>query len=145
RLSAQLWQAEATRGELAVNAIHFDPGVSALDQIRGWGVDGAVSWRDFGAEAEYLRTEFDSPAASRETDGWWVATVWTPLPHWQGVIRYGNYDPDTRTGLNATRTWTFGVNWLLLGDDLKLSLNYLTGEQPAGRDDRFLSRVQLKF
>jgi phosphate-selective porin len=63
------------------------------------------------------------------------------------VVRYETFDSNTATGNTTTEVWTLGINYLIKGDDLKLSLNYLSGQQPdpTPQGDRLIGRMQLMF
>jgi phosphate-selective porin OprO/OprP len=63
-------------------------------------------------------------------------------------VGYDVYDPNTSVAGNTTQEWTFGLNYFIKGDDLKLSLNYLLGDQPGdglGYRGRLLARMQIVF
>lgn len=79
--------------------------------------------------------------------GWALLGKFDLTPRWQGVLRYETYDSSTATANTTTDLWTYGVNYRLKGEDLKLSFNYLVGSQPAPapHGGRFLSRVQVVF
>jgi phosphate-selective porin len=146
RVVAGLWDDGDSSAEVAFNGFHYDPKVAGTPGRVAWGVDGAVTIGKFTTEAEYLKSEYDyATSADRDADGWWIASIWTPNPVWQGVVRYGSSDPDNGVSDDDSRLWTFGVNYRISGDDLKLSLNYLVGEDPDGHGDRLLSRLQVKF
>lgn len=44
-----------------------------------------------------------------------------------------------------TRLWTLGFNYLLKGQDLRFSVNYLFGETAGATQDRLLIRTQVVF
>ena len=55
--------------------------------------------------------------------------------------------PHFTSGNTTTDLWTYGINYLVKGNELKLSINYLSGQQPAPapRGDRVIGRMQLMF
>ena len=145
RVVVQMLEHQGNTWELAANGFHYDPGTPGTDRRVGWGVDTAFKTGAFLTEAEYLRSDYEGPGRSRSADGWWIGSTWSPNPVWQAVVRYGTYDPSSLLPTDDTTLWTLGLNYLVHGDDLKLSLNYLLGDDSTGRDSRVLSRLQVKF
>ncbi|WP_221030777.1 porin [Actomonas aquatica] len=145
RLVARPVRQENFGWEIAVNGFHYAPKTAGTDDRTGWGFDTALVTGPLLTEAEYLRSNYSGPNGTPDADGWWVATTWQAAKQWQGVVRYGTYDPAEGINNDDTRLWTVGLNYLLSGDDLKLSLNYVNGDSPSGQDDRILSRLQVKF
>jgi phosphate-selective porin OprO/OprP len=99
-------------------------------------------------QAEWLQGERDPVTGTTTTArGWAMLGAYSFTPKWQGVVRFETYDSNKATGNTTTDLWTYGINYLLKGDDLKLSLNYLSGQQPspAPQGDRFIGRMQLMF
>lgn len=146
RVSALLWSHDHTHWEVAANAFHHNPAVTGRNERTGWGIDTRLTLGPVVTEAEYLKNEYDrtgQPVSA--ADGWWITSVWQAAPAWQLVLNHGRFDPDTNLPGDDTTSWTFGANHLIRGEDLMLSLNYLLGDTPAGRDDRLLGRVQVKF
>jgi phosphate-selective porin len=119
---------------------------------QGGGADLQVHVGPFDLWAEYLRSEFkpddEKPAARFEAEGWYVMAGWFFVPKkWQAVVRYETFDPRLDSGDNSTASWTFGVNWRLKGDDLKLQLNYVLTDLPgnAPNQSKVLLRLQTVF
>lgn len=114
----------------------------------GWGVDSQLVVGPAELQAEWLRND-QHPAVGRPTaaDGWSLLGAISITPRIQGVLRYEEFDSNTLTSNTTTELWTVGFNYFLKGDDLKLSLNYALGSQPAPAQDggRFLARVQVVF
>lgn len=128
------------------------PGNSFTGSRRMESADVQWTHGPLAVSAEWLRGHFrPSPAipASRFTaEGWHGTIVWDLIPGTlQAVFRHEEFDPDTATPGNSGRTNTFGLNYLILGDDLKLGVNYLDGHTPEPTDDarRLLTRVQVIF
>ncbi len=114
----------------------------------GEGLDAQVVYGPAELQAEWLRNDrHPLTGAATQSQGWAVLGAYTFLPKWQGVVRYETYDSNTATASTTTGLWTYGVNYLIKGDDLKLSLNWLTGDQPVplSDGDRFLCRMQMMF
>lgn len=114
----------------------------------GWGWDTQLVVGAAEFWAEWLRNDLN-PATGASTSGlgWSVLAAYSFTPKWQGVLRYESYDSNTTTANTTTKEWVFGVNYLIKGDDLKLSLNYLSGRQPTptGTNGRLLGRMQVMF
>lgn len=55
--------------------------------------------------------------------------------------------PASRCRIQGRACWTFGCNYRVKGDDLKLALNYLVAKAPgpAANAGRVLARVQVAF
>lgn len=146
RLEARIWEQDASAWDLAVNAYHYDPAATGTDRRVGWGMDTRFARGAFATEAEYLEANYDRSAGPDVTArGWWIGTLWKVSPQWQGLVHYGTFDPNADIGRDDSALWTFGANYLIRGDDLKVSLNYLLGDAPAGRASRLLGRLQVKF
>lgn len=114
----------------------------------GTGVDAQLAIGVTEFQAEWLRNDLH-PFSGRATvsEGWSLLNVTSITGHVQSVVRYETFDSNKATSNTTTDVWTFGFNYLLKGDDLKLSLNYLVGNQPAPAADggRFMARVQVVF
>ena len=87
---------------------------------------------------------------SDDFDGqsWYVmatADVWPK--QLQALVKYEYFDPNTRANGDVSETVTFGLNYYIKGDDVKLSVNYILGN-PAGllqNQGRLLTRFQIIF
>lgn len=114
----------------------------------GYGAHVQVVAAPFEFVAEWLRNDF-APAngADWSGEGWYGYGAWNLGVQWQAVARFDHYNSNIGTATISTREWTWGVNYLLRGDDLKLSLDYIYGEQPAimPADGKLIGRVQVVF
>jgi hypothetical protein len=114
----------------------------------GLGVDAQLAVGPAELQAEWLRNDLH-PFTGRATamQGWSLLSAISLTRQVQGIVRYESFDSNVAVGRTTTGVWTFGFNYLIKGDDLKLSLNYLSGSQPAPAADggRFLGRVQVVF
>jgi phosphate-selective porin len=114
----------------------------------GLGFDAQLGFGPGELQAEWLRSESSPATGSKvEAEGWAVLGAYNFTKQWQGVVRYETYDSNKATAATTTDLWTFGINYLLKGDDLKFSLNYISGEPPAPlpHGDRIIGRVQVVF
>jgi phosphate-selective porin len=145
RLSGQAYD-----GKIANQPVKLTAGANAFtsqdvgNQRTGYGLDLQAVSGPLTVQTEWLRNENDTAA---EAEGWSVLSAWRVSEHWRGLVRYETYDSNTAAANTTTDLWTFGVDYLFNGDDLKLSLNYLLGDQPAPATDggRLLARVQVVF
>jgi len=117
-----------------------------------WGLDTQVKVGPFDLQAEYLRNRYEpdnsTPANGFEGDGWYVLGAYFVVPKYlQAVVRFENFDPDKGVEGNTSDVWTFGLNYYIKGDDLKLMANYLYGDQDGvdGRQGRLILRAQVMF
>ncbi|MEO6003926.1 MAG: porin [Opitutus sp.] len=116
------------------------------------GLDGQWSHGPFEVTGEWLHGTFrptgSVPATQFSAEGWQATAAWFVLPaKLQLVLREEQFDPNTATSGNTVRTSVVGFNYLIKGDDLKLSLNYLIGNAAGNAADanRFLARVQVVY
>jgi phosphate-selective porin len=117
-----------------------------------WGVDTQVKVGPFDLQAEYIRSRFEPdnniPANGFEADGWYVLGGYYILPKYlQAIVRYEQFDPHLGVSGDSSDVWTFGLNYYIKGDDLKLMANFLYGDQAGGdeRKGRLLLRAQVMF
>jgi phosphate-selective porin len=99
-------------------------------------------------QAEWLQNDkHPTTGLATTARGWALLGACFVTPKWQGVVRYESYDSNTATAATTTTLWTYGVNYYLKGDDLKLSLDYLVGKQPvpAPQGERLIARLQVMF
>lgn len=125
-----------------------DTGTSFSGRRSGLGFDTQFVFGPAVLQAEWLQNKRDPlTGATSTSDGWSLLGAWSFDRNWRGVVRYDTFDSNTALGAMETDEWTFGVDYLIKGDDLKFSINYLLGDQPAavGRDDRLLGRLQVVF
>ena len=128
-------------------------GNNFIGRRTAWGLDAQAKLGIFGLDAEYLRCRFQPTTAvlgSDDFDGqsWYVmatADVWPK--QLQALVKYEYFDPNTRANGDVSETVTFGLNYYIKGDDVKLSVNYILGN-PAGllqNQGRLLTRFQIIF
>ncbi len=125
---------------------------------RGWAVDAQMKVGPFALYGELFQSFFDAESGNSPTTtlddefnsvGWYVMGAYDILPKkLQAIARFESFDPNTDIDGNSTDVWTFGLNYFLKGDDIKLSANYLIGDSATSDrewEGRFLSRVQIVF
>jgi len=118
----------------------------------GCGADLQFHLGPFDLWAEYLGAEFRpddrKPDDRFHTDGWYVLGGYFVVPKkLQAIVKYETFDPRRYEDGNSTDTWTFGLNYYIKGDDLKLQLNYLLVDANGEPDNRskLLLRLQAIF
>jgi phosphate-selective porin len=140
--------ATSLKWSLGTNALTTRDTGTFTGRRKGYGVDTQLAVGPGDIWAEWLRNESRPTVGGViKSEGYSLLAAYKVTPKWQGVVRYESYDSNTATGNTTTKVWTTGVNYFLKGDDLKLSLNYLMGDQPSGADDgdRLIGRVQVLF
>lgn len=149
RLAGTLWSDAQGSLNLGANLLHTRDNGTFNGRRDAWGVDAQFAYGNFSLAAEYLYLKSDAfTGTDTEAEGWSAVASWFFIPKlWQAVVRYESYDANQLVGDNLNRTWVFGLNYCVKGDDLRLSLNYMVGD-PAGslkNQDRLLGRLQLIF
>ena len=140
----------------AVTDFGFDstPTTAAADNVFtgqrvGGGIDTQVQVGPFDFWAEYLRAKFEqSLGRDSDAEGWYVQGAYFVVPkRVQALLKFDTFDPNSDIGGNSTDTWTFGVNYYIKGDDLKIQLNYLLSDIPGTfeQQDKILVRLQAVF
>jgi phosphate-selective porin OprO/OprP len=131
-----------------VNAFTTEDKGTFTGRRTGSGVDTQLVVGPAELQAEWLRSDLH-PITGRGTgmQGWSLLSAISITRQVQSIVRYECFDTNMSVGRTTTGVWTFGFNYLIKGDDLKLSLNWLSGSQPAPAVDggRFLGRVQVVF
>ena len=124
-------------------------GNSFTGHREAWGVDADWSCGALDLSAELLREHFaPAGAAAFDATGWHATAAYFVVPaKLQAVVRHEAFDPNTTLGGNTASSSTFGLNFFLRGDDLKLMVDYVIGRVPGAADDggRLLTRMQVVF
>lgn len=149
RIALQPLTGKTRRASVGLDAVHTRDTGTFTGTRTGWGADAQVGFGSFDLNAEYLFQKLDrQTGVDNDAEGWSVqATYLFPNKTWQAVTRYETYDSNTDAPATTSRNWVFGLSYLLKGDDLKLSLNYMLGDPagPLNHEDRFLGRIQLVY
>jgi phosphate-selective porin len=115
----------------------------------GLGFDSQLHWAALDVWVEYLQVKFQPednvPEEEFTPRGWYAMAGYMLRPKLQGVVRYETFNPTIV--IDSTDIWTFGVNYLIKGDDLKLQFDYLTSDVPdlPERQNKILARFQVIF
>lgn len=128
------------------------PGNSFTGRRSLWGVDATLKTKPFELQAEVLggtwRPVVAVPAREFEPLAWHALAAWNAVPgKLQLALRREEFDPRGAPGVAELGVWSLGLNWLIRGDDLKLQVNWLEGDDPAAGSDagRLLTRMQVVF
>lgn len=117
------------------------------------GFDTQVTFAGAELQFEYLRGHYspanDLPESSFDAEGFQVTAAYFVVPKYlQALVKYETFNPNTGVDGDSTDLWTFGINYCIKGDDLKLSVNYVLGNPAGGTADgqgRIMARAQLVF
>lgn len=128
------------------------PGAVFSGNRAAWGFDTQLHYGPLDLWAEFLKTQFRPtdglPAPEVNARGWYVqATGYVLPPRLQLLARYETFNPNPLRPDNDRSTWTFGANYYIRGNNLKLQLDYLRTELPAPDpvQGKLLARVQAMF
>lgn len=149
RVGATVFDAKGVKLSLGADTFHTRDTGTFTGRRDGEGADAQLSWGHLDLGAEYLRTNFDRDTGSDyHGDGWSAYVYYFLVPNrWQLLARYETFDPSDLVGGDRTSLRTLGFNYLIKGDDLKLSLNYLIGNPPNAPHhlDRLIARLQVIY
>lgn len=149
RVAATVWSQANRRVSVGVNAYASADSGAFTGHRTGRGADIQFVSDRLELHAEYLNLlQNRLTAADTTAEGWYALAAWFFVPKTlQGIVRYQEYDANTRAAGLLSRSWIFGANYYLKGDDLKLTFDYTLGD-PAGplkNQGRFMTRMQLIF
>jgi phosphate-selective porin OprO/OprP len=117
----------------------------------GWGLDSQLQVGPFDFWAEYLRARFEPvsrfPRTRQEADGWYAQAAFYAIPKkLQLVAKYDTFDPRRQVAGDDTQTMTFGANYLVKGDDIKIQVDYLhTDSTRLPKQNKVIARLQVIF
>jgi len=149
RVAATLWSHADRRVAVGLNAYTAADTGSFTGHRTGRAADVQFVSGRFELQAEYFSLlQNRRLGADTTSDGWYALAAWFLVPKTlQGVVRYQAYDANTRAPGLLSRSWIFGVNYYVKGDDLKLTFDYTLGD-PAGplrNQGRLMTRMQVIF
>jgi len=157
-LGADAFRSEDTGLSLPDLGLDSTPATPDKDNLftgkrRGNGVDTQVHAGPLDVWVEYLDTRFEPtdrlPFASFKASGWYAQVSWIFAQRFQVVAKTESFDPDDRVGRDVVTTQTYGINYLIRGNDLKLGLDVLDTDlgaaSPLPRQQKVLARLQVIF
>jgi phosphate-selective porin OprO/OprP len=146
------------RGLTGMGDFGFDssaaPGVDGIftGVRKGAAADTQFRWGPVDIWLEYFLVNFDPdngiPARDFNSEGYYAqAGYFLWKDKLQALVKYESFDPNVDKRGNTTDTWTFGMNYYIKGDDLKLQLNYLLFDAAGQPPDRskLILRMQAMF
>lgn len=128
-----------------------------------WGkfVSGAIKNLDryrLGTDFEYLRKLFrlrgefiwrqDEQISGSDINkwGWYILGGYKFLPKLEGILRYEQYDPNTKTGNDRLNITTLGLNYYFI-DNTRFSVNYefRNDDADSNIDNLLTAQMQVVF
>jgi hypothetical protein len=110
------------------------------DIVNGFLKYGNVAGMPLGFEAEYLSATIG--AAGKPTvkaDGYYATVTYTIATKYQFAVRYDFIDRNKDVAGNQVKTWTGGFNYLIKGNNVKLSLDYYDVDEQGRTVNNVLS------
>ena len=149
RVTGTVLETKPARLTLGVGAFATRDTGSFTGRRTGTALEAQLTAGRAGLYAEYFKTHYDRDlGADTNARGRSLLGAYFLVPKTlQAIARYETYDPSRTVAGDDANLWTVGFNYLISGDDLMLSLNYLLGD-PAGprdRERRLTTRMQLVF
>lgn len=134
------------RLDAGINAFTMET-TGATTQRDGLGADLQFTWSRATVAAEWLRNDLTSAAGvDSSADGWALLATWAIDRKWMLMGRLETYDPSSLAANDETDSWTLGGAYLINGDNIKLTLNYMQGTiGPADSNSRVLGRLQIMY
>jgi phosphate-selective porin OprO and OprP len=149
RVAGTPFAGKQARLTLGANAYSSRDTGSFTGRRTGFGLDAQLAFGGAEIDVEWLNTQFDRDTGTDfDARGWSVIGSYFFVPKkWQGFVLYESFDPSDAVGADDTTMSTIGLNYLIKGDDLKLSLNYLLGDPPttSKNQGRLIGRLQVAF
>jgi phosphate-selective porin len=149
RVAATAWSHGTNKLSFGTNGYWSNDTGTFTGRRTAWGLDGQLALGAFDFNAEYLHALQNRVTGTDTTaDGWSALAGYFVIPKTlQAVVRYETYNANTALGGNVTSAWVLGANYLIKGDDLKLTFNYMLGDPagPLNHEGRFLTRLQVIF
>lgn len=149
RLGAQLWSKGDDKLTIATNGYWSNDSGTFVGHRTGVGYDGQLTLGRFDFAGEYLQVVSNRITGSDTTArGWYGQAAYYLVPKkLQALVRFENYNANTRVPNSTSTEWVFGANYYIKGDDLKLTFNYLLGDPagPLNGEGRFAGRLQVAF
>lgn len=149
RVAATAWSRGADKLSVGTNGYWSNDTGTFTGRRTAWGLDSQLILGAFDLGTEYLHSLQNRLTGTDTTsDGCSAIAGYFVIPKTlQAVVRYETYNANTRIGGNTGSSWVIGANYLIKGDDLKLTFNYMLGDPagPLSNEGRFLTRLQVVF
>lgn len=117
-----------------------------------WGLDGALNFRQWSVEAQYLWGRDDAALGGVGTDfdfsGWFLQTLYLPNTRWVGVARYDTVNTPDGPGADIKR-WTVAGRYYF-ADNIALHVEFSRRSQdlfgPLSPTEKFFTtRLDVAF
>lgn len=149
RATATAWSHGGDKLTIGANGFWSNDAGTFTGHRTGRAVDAQLTLGRFDFQAEHLSVLQNRLAGADTTaDGWYGLVGYFIIPKTlQALVRYETYDANVRLAGQQSKSWVFGGNYFLKGDDLKFTFNYVLGDPagPASHVNRFMSRLQVVF
>jgi phosphate-selective porin len=149
RLAATAWSQGADKLTVAANGYWSRDTGTFIGRRTGRGVDAQLTLGRFDLQGEYLSVLQNRLTGTDTTaDGWHGLVGYFVVPKsLQAVVRYESYNANINLPGLVSKSWVFGANYLIKGDDLKLTFSYTLGDPagPLNREGRYMGRMQVIF
>jgi len=110
------------------------------DILNGFLKYGNIAGLPLGFEAEYLSaTTGQTGKPTVKGDGYYATVNYTIATKYQVAVRYDFIDRNKDAAGNQVKTWTGGFNYLIKGNNVKLSLDYYDVDEQARKVSNVLS------
>lgn len=105
---------------------------------------GPASFQGEGFYAIY--NSYDPELPDIDAQGFYVQAAYFLNPRWQAAGRYEEFDPNVHAEDSENMRWiTLGLNYYLLGNQLKLMANYIFKSEGEEGFDRDAFIIQMQF
>jgi len=95
-------------------------------------------YKKFAFDFEYANADgyngFQMQATDKKAAGFYASASYRITPKLQVLACYDQFDPDKNVSSNMKRAYTFGINYFIKGQGLKLMFNYAFCQNQAERN-----------
>jgi phosphate-selective porin OprO/OprP len=110
------------------------------DILNGFVKYGNIAGLPLGFEAEYLSaTTGQTGKPTVKADGYYATVNYTIATKYQVAVRYDFVDRNKDVAGNQVKTWTGGFNYLIKGNNVKLSLDYYDVDEQGRKANNVLT------
>ena len=117
-------------------------GIDAGHRDSGFCVAGAYvgyEYKKFFANFEWANADgYNGGSSGRQSrdhsTGFYTTIGYRITPKLQVLARYDEFDPDKHIRGNKKREYSFGINYFIKGQALRLTLNYIFCQNDVARD-----------
>lgn len=157
-VGANAFRAEDVGFSIPDLSLDSTPTTSDRDQLftgkrHGTGFDSQLHAGPLDVWVEYLDTRFEPtdrvPSPSFKASGWYGQVSWIFAQRFQAVAKLESFDPSDKVSGDQIETQTYGLNYLIHGNNLKLGVDYLRTDlgslSPLPRQQKLIARMQVLF